>query len=366
MRLTAEPLNLRLAQPFAIARGVQTEAHNVLARIATDDGLVGIGEGAPKAFYGETQASALAALALFADDLGDDPGAIEEIMARLERTLHGNAAAKTAVDTALYDLLGKRLGVPLYRLWGLSAARPLATSYTITIDTPEAMAESARAAGAIYPILKLKLGTPDDVALVRAVREATDATLRVDANAAWTAKQAIATINALAPYAVEFVEQPVARGDLAGLRLVRERVEVPIIADESCETLEDVARLAGCVDGINIKLMKCGGLHHALKMIAAARAHHMRVMIGCMIESSVAITAAAHLTPLVDYADLDGALLLAADPYEGVTFEHGCIILPDRPGLGIRPRQTAADGAAERSGGRAAPARDGRAAARQP
>lgn len=337
MRLSAEALDLVLTQPFHIARGVQREARNVLARIE-HDGLVGIGEGAPKALYGETPAGALAALALFADELGDDPGAIEDILARLERALHGNAAAKTAVDTALYDLLGRRLGVPLFRLWGLSAARPLATSYTITIDTPDAMATSARAAGAIYPILKIKLGTPHDVAMVRAVREVTDATLRVDANAAWTAKEAIATINALAPFKVELVEQPVARGDLEGLRLVREHVDVPIIADESCETLEDVARLAGRVDGINIKLMKCGGLHQALKMIHAARAHQMRVMIGCMIESSVAITAAAHLTPLADYADLDGALLLAHDPYEGVTFEHGRIILPDQPGLGIRPR----------------------------
>ncbi len=166
----------------------------------------------------------------------------------------------------------------------------------------------------------------------------TDATLRVDANAAWTPKEAIARINALAPYDIEFFEQPVARGDLEGLRLVRENVPVPIIADESCVSLDDVARVAGCVDGINIKLMKCGGLHHALKMIHAARAHQLQVMIGCMIESSIAITAAAHLTPLVDYADLDGALLLADDPYEGVSLPGGKIVLPERPGLGVRPR----------------------------
>lgn len=340
MRLSAEALDLKLAQPFHIARGVQREANNVLAHIE-HDGLVGTGEGAPKTYYGETPASALAALTLFAHELGDDPGAIEDILARLDRTLHGNAAAKTAVDIALYDLMGQRLGVPLYRLWGLSDAHPLATSYTIAINTPAVMAANARTAGAIYPVLKIKLGTPHDVAMVRAVREATNATLRVDANAAWTAKEAIATINALVPYNVEFVEQPVARGDLEGLRLVREHVDVPIIADESCETLEDVARLAGRVDGVNIKLMKSGGLHHALMMIHAARAHHMRVMIGCMIESSVAITAAAHLTPLVDYADLDGALLLAQDPFEGVTFDHGRIILPNRPGLGVRPRHEA-------------------------
>lgn len=338
MKLTAEPLDLTLAQPFRIARGVQHEAHNVLARVESD-GLVGIGEGAPKSYYGETPASALAALDVFAAELGDDPGAIEDISARLDSALHGNAAAKAAVDMALYDLLGQRLGMPVYRLWGLSADRAPRTSYTISIDAPAMMARHAHEAAKAYPILKIKLGTPHDLEMVRAIRDATDAPLRVDANAAWTAKEAIAKITALAPYGLEFVEQPVARGDLEGLRLVREHVPVPIFADESCATLEDVARLAGRVDGINIKLMKCGGLHHALKMIAAARAQHLRVMIGCMIESSLAITAAAHLTPLVDYADLDGALLLAHDPHEGVRFDHGQIVLPDRPGLGVRPRQ---------------------------
>lgn len=340
MKLTAQPLNMTLARPFRIARGVQDEAHNVLARIESD-GLVGLGEGAPKSFYGETPAGALAALAQCGAELGDDPGAIEAIMAAVERSLHGNGAAKAAVDMALYDLLGQRLGVPVHRLWGLSAADAPETSYTISIDTPARMAERAREAAVTFSILKIKLGTPNDLEMVRAIRDATDATLRVDANAAWSAKEAIAKITALAPFGIELVEQPVAREDLDGLRLVREHVPVPVIADESCVTLEDVARLAGRVDGVNIKLMKCGGLHHALKMIHAARALQMRVMIGCMIESSLAITAAAQLSPLVDYADLDGALLLADDPYVGVTFDRGHIVLTDLPGLGVRPRRKA-------------------------
>jgi len=160
----------------------------------------------------------------------------------------------------------------------------------------------------------------------------------VDANAAWTPKEAIRVIRELEPYGLEFVEQPLPPDDIEGLRFVREHVTLPIIADESCVTVEDIPRLVGVVDGINIKLMKCGGIHHALKMIHTARAHHMKVMLGCMIESSLAITAAAHLSPLVDYADLDGNLLISDDPYEGVKVEHGKLILPNRAGLGVRPR----------------------------
>jgi L-alanine-DL-glutamate epimerase-like enolase superfamily enzyme len=337
MRLNAEPLDLALATPFRIARSVQHEAHNVLVRLEAD-GATGLGEAAPKEYYGETRAGALEAVAHLAGHLGDDPFALEAILDALDDALHANPAAKAAVDMALHDLVGRRLGVPVYRLLGLSAERAPHTSYTISIDTPEAMARRARQARD-FTVLKIKLGSSNDLETVRAIRAASDARLRVDANAAWTAKEAIATLNALAPYDIELVEQPVARGDLEGLRLVREHVPIPVFADESCVTLEDIPRLVGRVDGINIKLMKCGGLRHAVRMIHAARAHHLRVMLGCMIESSLAITAAAHLTPLVDYADLDGALLLAHDPFEGVEVRAGRLVLPDRPGLGVRPRR---------------------------
>jgi L-alanine-DL-glutamate epimerase-like enolase superfamily enzyme len=190
-----------------------------------------------------------------------------------------------------------------------------------------------------YPILKVKVGTRHDLDNIKAIREVSQAVIRVDANTAWTAKEAIQAINALAPYTIEFVEQPVAPRDLAGLKLVRENVPLPIIADESCVTVEDIPRVAECVDGINIKLMKCGGLRHALKMIHVARAHNLRVMIGCMIESSLAITAAAHLTPLVDYADLDGHLLIDNDPYVGVGVLNGKLVLPEGPGLGVKVRE---------------------------
>lgn len=339
MELTAQALDLNLTVPFRISRSVQHVAHNVLARIE-DDGLTGIGEAAPSGFYGEKCESVLMALSYFAEHLGDDPMLIEDISADLSRVMRGNAAARAAIDMALYDLMGQRLGVPIYQLLGLNPERTPVTSFTIGIDTPAEMARKAREA-AQFPVLKIKLGAANDLEIVRAIRDATDARLRVDANAAWTPKQAIQTINALEPYNIEFVEQPVAASDLDGLRLVREHTNLPIFADESCVTLEDIPQMAGRVDGINIKLMKCGGIAQALKMIATARAHHLQVMLGCMIESSVSITAAAQISPLVDYADLDGALLVANDPFDGVNVEHGKLMLPDRPGLGVRIRASA-------------------------
>lgn len=339
MDVRTEALDLKLRTPFRISRGVQFVAENVFVSLSAD-GITGIGEAAPSSFYGEKRATVLAALPFLEAALGDDPLLIEDITDGFAHVFHhGNAAAKAALDMALYDFAGKKLGVPVYRLLGLNPTHAPVTSFTIAIDTPEAMASKAREASE-YPILKIKVGTPHDVEIVRAIRDVTNATLRVDANAAWTAKEAIATINRLAPYDIEFVEQPVAAGDLEGLKLVRENVPVPIIADESCVGPDDVAKVADRVDGINIKLMKCGGLRNALKMIAAARAHHLKVMLGCMIESTLSMTAAAHLSPLVDYADLDGPLLIEDDPFDGVRYDSGQLVLPDRPGLGVVPRQT--------------------------
>lgn len=339
MELTAQALDLTLNVPFRISRSVQHVAHNVLVRIE-DDGLTGVGEAAPSGYYGEKCESVLMALSYFAEHLGDDAMLIEDISSDLSRVMRGNASARAAIDMALYDLIGHRLGVPVYQLLGLNPERTPVTSFTIGLDTPAEMARKVRLAEQ-FPVLKIKLGMPNDLEIVRAIRDVTDARLRVDANAAWTPKQAIKTINALEAFDIEFVEQPVAAGDLEGLRLVREHTNLPIFADESCVTLEDVPRVAGLVDGINIKLMKCGGISQALKMIATARAHHLEVMLGCMIESSVSITAAAQISPLVDYADLDGALLVANDPFDGVGVERGKLVLPDRPGLGVRIRASA-------------------------
>jgi len=228
------------------------------------------------------------ALTDFAEQIDIEPSFIEDIVTSMDKRLRANAAAKASVDMALYDLLGKRLGAPVYQLLGLNPERTPLTSFTIGIDEPAEMARKAAEAAKTYPILKIKVGTGHDLEIVRAIREATDATLRVDANAAWTPKEAIRAIRELEPYGIEFVEQPLPPTDLDGLRFVREHVTLPIIADESCVTESDIPRLVGAVDGINIKLMKCGGIHHALRMIHTARSHHLKVMLGCMIESSLA------------------------------------------------------------------------------
>ncbi|GAC1345872.1 MAG: dipeptide epimerase [Ktedonobacteraceae bacterium] len=336
MHIDANPIDLTLTTPFRIARGVQHTSPNIIVQVNFEE-YTGYGEASPYEYYGESPETVLACVALFAGNLGNDPFALEDVRERLDKIIRLNPAVKAAVDMALYDIVGKILGVPLYKLLGLNSARTTHTSFTLGIDTPMNMAKKALVARD-YPILKVKLGTKHDIDIIKAIRDVSAAVIRVDANAAWTAKEAIKNIQALADYNIEFVEQPVAAHDVAGLKLIREHVPLPIIADESCVTVEDIPRLIGAVDGINIKLMKCGGIGAALKMIHVARAHNMRVMIGCMIESSLAITAAAHLTPLVDYADLDGNLLINDDPYVGVTVEKGKLVLPEGPGLGVKVR----------------------------
>ena len=336
MHIDAKLIDLKLTTPFRISRGVQYTSPNVIVQINYKE-YTGWGEASPSEYYGESQETVLACIALFAGNIGDDPFAVEDIMHRLDKIIRLNPSARAAVDMALYDLIGKMLGVPLYKLLGLNAARIPRTSFTIGLDNPAEMSKKALLAKD-YPILKVKVGTRHDLDIIKAIRDITNVVIRIDANASWTAKEAIKNINALAPYNIEFVEQPVAAHDLDGLKLVRNNVPIPVIADESCITVEDIPRVSGCVDGINIKLMKCGGIRQALKMIHVARAHNLQIMLGCMIESSLAITAAAHLTPLVDYADLDGNLLINDDPYEGVKVEKGKLMLPDRPGLGVKER----------------------------
>jgi len=336
LHIDARPFDLTLTTPFRISRGVQNTSPNVIVQINYDD-YTGYGEAAPDEYYGENQQTVLACMSAFAGNLGDDPFVFEDIMRRLDKLIRLNPSAKAAVDMALYDVVGKMLHVPVYKLLGLNPKHTPHTSFTIGIDTPIEMAKKALLAKD-YPILKIKVGTRHDLDIIKAIRDVTNAVIRVDANTAWTPKEAIKMINELAPYTIEFVEQPTVAHDFSGLKLIRDNVAVPIIADESCVTVEDIPRIADCVDGINIKLMKCGGIGHALKMIHVARAHDLRVMIGCMIESSLAITAAAHLTPLVDYADLDGHLLISDDPYVGATVDKGKLVLPDTPGLGIKAR----------------------------
>jgi len=329
MPLTWEGVTLNLKTTFRLATSTSDQRHNVIVHLAE-----GLGEAAAVPQFNDTQAGLMADLARAADGVRDDPYQIEDILTSLPPV---SQAARAAIDMALHDLLSKRLGQPLYRLLGLNPDRLPPTSFTIAIDEPERMAERARQSG--YPILKLKLGSADDEAIVRAVRLATSARLRVDANAGWTRDQAARLIPRLAEYDLEFIEQPLAATDLDGLRWLRsQKLGVPIFADEGAKTARDVARQAGLVDGVVVKLMKAGGIREALRAISVARAHDMRIMLSCMIETSVGVTAAAHLAPLCDYADLDGPLLIGNDPYEGLRFDGAIFTLPNRPGLGVAKR----------------------------
>jgi L-alanine-DL-glutamate epimerase-like enolase superfamily enzyme len=251
--------------------------------------------------------------------------------------LRGNAAARAALSAALHDLVGKRLGIPVYRLWGLDPCLAPKSTFTIGLDEPDRIKAKVREAEE-FPILKVKLGTDRDLEILRAIREATDKEIRVDANCGWTVKGAIRMLPVLEEFGVTVLEQPLPPEDLDGLAAVTAQAEIPVIADESCKTVADIPPLIGKVDGINIKLAKCGGLREALRMVAVARAHGLMVMVGCMIESSLGITAAAHFTPLVDIVDLDGAALLSNDPFIGAHIDGGQLTLPSDPGLGVRRR----------------------------
>lgn len=338
MKLSHQTIELNPTHPFVIARGGYSHHRNVIVRITDDDGLEGFGEAAPNRYYGESVSTVIAALGQFKPILERaDAFSIEAIESQLDRVLRGNASAKGAVSSALHDLVGKRLGLPVYRLWGLDASRLPQSSFTIAIADNEVL-ERRVAEARDYPILKVKLGTERDMEIVRIVRNAApQKRLRVDANAAWTAKHAVRMSEFLADQGVEMIEQPLPANDVSGLRFVRERSSLPIFADESCLVATDVAKLAGVVDGINIKLAKCGTLREALRMVHAARALDLQVMAGCMIESSLGISAIAQIAPLLDYADFDGAALLSNDPYRGVTITGGTVTLSDGAGLGATP-----------------------------
>lgn len=338
MKLKIEPITLGLKTPFRIAHGISGVRRNVLVHIC-DGEHEGIGEAAPVRQHHETQDLVLDYLATIGEQWPPtcDPFQLEDTLAALPA---GSQAARAALDIALHDLIGRKLGVPLYRLFGLNPERAPLTSLTIGLGPVEEVQAKARAAAANMPLLKLKLGhdTEHSLALVRAVREATTVRLVADANCAWTQDQAQQIIPALADLGLEWIEQPLPEGDLDGLHQLHRISPLPIFADEPVRTAHDIVRLAGLVDGVNIKIQKAGGLREAIRMIAVARAHDLQVMLGCMVETSVGITAAAHLAPLVDWADLDGTLLIRNDPFVGVHVDQGRLLLPDGPGLGVRPR----------------------------
>jgi L-alanine-DL-glutamate epimerase-like enolase superfamily enzyme len=331
------PVTLTPTHPFRIARSEHAAYHHWLVRVE-QGGDEGWGEAAPSRRYGETAETVAAALDEIFPLLGDDPYATAAIERRLDGHLWENASAKTAISAALYDLVGKRHGLPLYRWLGLDLARIPPTSFTIGIAEPEEMRRKVEEA-APYPILKIKMGFARDVEVLERIRAMTDKPIRVDANEGWTRAEALARLPVLEELGVELLEQPVPAADRDGLALVSGATAIPVVADESCRTTADLAGLLGVVDAVNVKLAKTGSIGEAVRLMTAARALHFGVFLGCMVESSLGIAAAAHLAPLADWVDLDGHLLLSDDPFEGLRLEDGRV-LPDAdaPGLGVRPK----------------------------
>ncbi len=355
-RIDIYKLNIGLHEPFVISLGTSHRAENLLVRVHTSDGLTGLGEGSPlPTINGETQQIAVDAVRALAGLLiGRDPSDIEGAVSAMHAALPFNTSAKCALDCALYDLLGQRVGLPLYALLGASTAgaasgaagRRIRTDLTISLTPPDQIAAKAQAVVAQgFRTIKLKLGTNrrDDVARVRIVRETVGAgiALSVDANQGWSAATALAVLRDIAPFDIEHCEQPVAKWDRAALRAVRDASPIPIVADEACFDHHDAYTLAHerAADMFNIKLSKSGGLHTALKIAAVAESAGLTCMVGCMLEAKIGITASAHLAagrPVITYADLDGILLHSEDPFSGgVTVEGDELVLPHAPGIGV-------------------------------
>jgi L-alanine-DL-glutamate epimerase-like enolase superfamily enzyme len=330
--VSIDELALPLVHTFTIARGSETRTHSAVMRLRWR-GLEGLGESAPVARYDESVASVKSYFSANPPAL-DDPYALEALLYGIP------PASRCLLDTALHDVIGKDLDRPLWRLLGLDPALTPFTSFTIGIDALETMLAKVDEIRD-HPILKIKLGGERDVETIAAIRERYTGTIRVDANEAWTPESAVATLAELARYDIEFCEQPIPAGTPERLRFIRERSAIPIVTDEDSKDARDLSALIGCVDGVNVKLVKCGGIRGALEMIHTARALGFKIMLGCMVESAILATAAAHLSPLVDWADLDGPFLTAADPFSGVTYRQGKLVLPDAPGLGVVEREPA-------------------------
>ncbi len=303
----------------------------------TSQGITGVGEGAPISRYNESAVDGKKLVESLAPMLVTaDFSQFSKILAQIFKKVEGNWAAKAAIDIALMDWMGKRLNVPLYKYFGLDPKDAPLTTFSIGIDTPE-MTKKKLEEAASYPVLKIKVGLDSDEATMETVRSLTKKPLRVDANEGWKDKdEAVRKINWLEKMGVEFIEQPMAAHLIEEAKYIRKRVHMPIFADEACLHPSDIPKLAEAFDGINIKIDKCGGMLEAYRMIQIARSLGMKVMMGCMISSSVSCTAAAHLSPLIDYADLDGNLLISNDPYHGVEVINGKLTLPTGPGLGLR------------------------------
>lgn len=336
-KIEAEIVRLKLKHTWTTTMS-SSEFRDTLHFRYTSAGITGRGEGAPIVRYKETAETGRQAIASIAALLrASDPWKYQKVLREAFAKMPGEWAAKSAIDIALHDWIGQKLGTPLYRYFGLDPADAPITTFSIGIDTPEMTRQKVLEADA-YPILKIKVGLDKDEATLEAIRSVTKKPLRLDANEGFTSKEeAVRKINWLETQGAQFIEQPLPAHLYEEQKWVRSKVHIPILADEACLRAEDLPKIAGAYDGVVIKLDKTGGLLGALEMIHTARALKMKTMLGCMVSSSVTITAAAHLSPLVDFADLDGNLLIANDPFVGVRVQQGKLVLPEKPGLGLTP-----------------------------
>ncbi|MCQ2185974.1 MAG: dipeptide epimerase [Bacteroidales bacterium] len=335
MKLSWEPYELVLAHTFTVASYSRKSTPDVQVKIEYE-GVTGYGEASMPPYLGHTVDSVCAFLQKVNLEQFSDPFCLEDILAYVDSLSPGDEPAKAAVDIALHDLVGKLMGQPWYRIWGLNPAKAPSTTFTIGIDTPEIVREKTLECAERFNILKVKVGLDSDAQMISTIRSVTDLPLAVDANQGWKDRQkALDEIYWLKENGVVMVEQPMAKERLDDIAWITERSPLPIYADESIQRLKDIDRIKGAFHGINVKLMKCTGMREAWKMINYARALGMRAMIGCMTETSCAVSAAAMLSPLCDFADLDGNLLITNDRFRGMTVNDGRITLPDAPGIGL-------------------------------
>ncbi len=334
LKLSFKPYTLELKHVFTVASNSRTTTPVVLTEIEYD-GVIGYGEASMPPYLGESHETVLKFLSKVDLSRYDDIYDLDEILADVDAIEPGNPAAKASVDIAMHDLIGKLLGQPWYNIWGFDKNKTPNTSFTIGIDTPDVVRQKTKEA-AEFKVLKVKLGRENDKEMIETIRSVTDTPLTVDVNQGWKDKnQALEMINWLKEKNVLFVEQPMPKNMIDEMAWLTEHSPLPTIGDESIQRLGDVAKAHGVFSGINVKLMKCAGMREAHKMITLARALNMKVMIGCMTETSCAISAASHLSPKVDWADLDGALLISNDVYNGTKIIDGKVTLTDRPGIGV-------------------------------
>lgn len=321
--------HLHYSRPFVISRGKTEEKDFFFVRLGR-----GIGEASPYPYYGETVEKIERFLKMAEDLIEEDPFKLEENIKKLEELPLLSTPALSAIDLALHDWLGIELSLPIYRIYGLPKPEPL-TSYTISLGSPEEVRKQVEE-NPQFDVYKVKLGSDRDIEVIRSIRKVTDKRIRVDFNAKWDRENAIRIIEKILPFGIELVEQPVPRDDIRGLQYIRERIDITLIADESVLRPEDIKRVYGAVDGINVKLLKCGGIRRALQMIYTAKSLGMKVMLGCMVETSLSVGAALHLAGLVDYVDLDGFLYIENDPFDAVVLKNGRVKPTDLPGIGVK------------------------------